>query len=104
LLPQSAFCPARPSRCSNSSAIPPSECGAGLQLQPVQHTGCGVLCCAGPSICGQCVKYRGVGQGLGGNPITGDWQLGFICDSCPECSFGDIDLQKGGDGRWKVEW
>jgi hypothetical protein len=65
---------------------------------------CAVLCCAGPSICGQCVKYRGVGQGLGGNPITGDWQPGFICDSCPECSFGDIDLQKGGDGRWKVEW
>lgn len=63
-----------------------------------------VLCCAGTSICGQCVKYRGVGRGLGGNPVSGDWQPGFICDQCPECSFGDIDMQKGGDGRWKVEW
>jgi hypothetical protein len=61
-----------------------------------------VLCSAGPTVCGQCVKYRGVGQGLGGNPVSGDWQPGFICDQCPECSFGDIDLQKGGDGRWKV--
>ena len=23
---------------------------------------------------------------------------------CPECSFGDIDLNLNGDGRWKVEW
>ncbi len=23
---------------------------------------------------------------------------------CPECSFGDIDLNLAGDGRWKVEW
>jgi hypothetical protein len=34
--------------------------------------------------------------------VPGEWQPGFICDQCPECSFGDIDLQKGGDGRWKV--
>jgi hypothetical protein len=25
-------------------------------------------------------------------------------DECPECAFGSIDLQKNGDGRWKVEW
>jgi len=23
---------------------------------------------------------------------------------CPECAFGDIDINKNGDGRWKVEW
>ncbi len=23
---------------------------------------------------------------------------------CPECAFGDIDINSRGDGRWKVEW
>lgn len=23
---------------------------------------------------------------------------------CPECAFGDIDMNAKGDGRWKVEW
>ncbi len=23
---------------------------------------------------------------------------------CPECAFGDIDMNSRGDGRWKVEW
>eukprot|EP00878_Enallax_costatus_P008465 GHUV01008849.1.p1 GENE.GHUV01008849.1~~GHUV01008849.1.p1 ORF type:complete len:458 (+),score=60.20 GHUV01008849.1:208-1581(+) len=59
---------------------------------------------SGTSICGLCVQYRGVGQGLGGNPVSTAWQPGFICDECPECRFGDLDQQMGGDGRWKVEW
>lgn len=50
------------------------------------------------------MKYRGVGQGAGGNPVSTGWQPGFICDECPECKFGDLDQQMGGDGRWKVEW
>lgn len=58
----------------------------------------------GTSVCGMCVKFRGTGTGSGGNPINSGFQDGFICDQCPECKFGDLDLQKGGDGRWKIEW
>lgn len=58
----------------------------------------------GSKVCGLCVRFRGVGQGSGGNPVASSWQAGFICDSCPECKWGDLDQQKGGDGRWKIEW
>ena len=27
-----------------------------------------------------------------------------LCNRCPECSFGDVDLNLNGDGRWKIEW
>lgn len=70
--------------------------GTPLAINAAQYTG--------TSVCGLCVKYRGVGQGLGGNPVSTAWQPGFICDQCPECKFGDIDQQMGGDGRWRVEW
>lgn len=70
--------------------------GTPLAINAAQYTG--------PSVCGLCVKYRGVGQGAGGNPVSTAWQPGFICDQCPECKFGDLDQQMGGDGRWKVEW
>ena len=59
---------------------------------------------SGASLCGLCVRYRGTGQGLGGNPISSSWQPGFICDECPECRYGDLDLQWSGDGRWRIEW
>jgi hypothetical protein len=70
--------------------------GTPLAINAAQYTG--------PSVCGLCVKYRGIGQGLGGNPVSTAWQQGFICDQCPECKFGDLDQQMGGDGRWRVEW
>eukprot|EP00775_Hariotina_reticulata_P006889 gene6889-7105_t len=70
--------------------------GTPLAINAAQYTG--------TSICGLCLKYRGLGQGAGGNPVSTGWQPGFICDQCPECKFGDIDQQMGGDGRWRVEW
>ena len=27
----------------------------------------------------------------------------LVC-RCPECAYGSIDLDKNGDGRWKIEW
>ncbi|KAI8473724.1 MAG: hypothetical protein J3K34DRAFT_466209 [Monoraphidium minutum] len=74
----------------------PGFAGTPLAINAAQYTGA--------SICGLCVRYRGTGGGAGGNPIAADWQPGFICDQCPECKHGDIDLQSGGDGRWRVEW
>lgn len=70
--------------------------GTPLAVNAPQYTGA--------SICGLCVRFRGTGGGAGGNPIASDWQPGFICDECPECKHGDLDLQTGGDGRWKIEW
>lgn len=70
--------------------------GTPLAINSAQYTGTGV--------CGMCVKYKGKGQGAGGNPVDDTWQDGFICDQCPECKFGDLDQQKGGDGRWKIDW
>jgi hypothetical protein len=70
--------------------------GTPLAINAFQYTG--------TSVCGLCVEFRGTGGGAGGNPIASDWQPGFICDECPECKHGDIDLQKNGDGRFKVEW
>lgn len=42
---------------------------------------CAMLCRAGTSICGQCVKFRGKGQGLGGNPVSTEWQVRGSCRS-----------------------
>lgn len=28
----------------------------------------------------------------------------MIMCRCPECAYGNIDLDLNGDGRWKVEW
>lgn len=33
-----------------------------------------------------------------------DVEAGCGGSRCPECAFGDIDINKNGDGRWKVEW
>jgi hypothetical protein len=74
----------------------PGYAGTPLAINNAQYKG--------TSVCGMCVKIRGTGPGAGGNPITGSFQDGFICDQCPECKYGDLDLQKGGDGRWKIDW
>lgn len=74
----------------------PGYAGTPLAINSAQYTG--------TSVCGLCVRFRGKGHGAGGNPISQDWQPGFICDQCPECKYGDLDLQWGGDGRWKIEW
>lgn len=74
----------------------PGYPGTPLAINAAQYTG--------TSVCGLCVRFRGLGSGLGGNPISQNWQPGFICDQCPECAFGSIDLQTNGDGRWKIEW
>ena len=26
------------------------------------------------------------------------------CCRCPECLYGSLDLNKNGNGRWKIEW
>nr|QOL01074.1 putative extracellular protein CSOL_007b [Pseudococcomyxa simplex] len=55
--------------------------------------------------CGLCIKFRGTGAGLGTTPpSTTEWKTGFVNNRCPECAFGDIDMNAKGDGRWKVEW
>ncbi|CAL8470266.1 g9808 [Coccomyxa elongata] len=55
--------------------------------------------------CGLCIKYRGIGAGLGTTPLsTSEWKTAFVNNRCPECAFGDIDINSRGDGRWKVEW
>lgn len=59
---------------------------------------------AGAALCGLCVRFRGTGAGTGVTPISSAWQAGFICDQCPECLSGDLDLQSNGDGRWAIEW
>ena len=33
---------------------------------------------SGAALCGMCVRFRGSGAGAGGNPISSDWQPGFI--------------------------
>jgi hypothetical protein len=45
--------------------------------RPLRVTG---LQYTGPSVCGLCVQFRGVGGGSGGSPVAGAWQRGFICD------------------------
>lgn len=56
----------------------------------------------GSLACGMCFKVHASGQGLGNDPITGDFVV-FVKDLCPECLAGSIDLAEDGDGRWKVE-
>ncbi|PXF45115.1 Expansin-YoaJ [Gracilariopsis chorda] len=53
--------------------------------------------------CGACLQVTGYGQGSGANPIRGTFKA-YVHDRCPECKYGDIDLSKGGDGRWRVHW
>ncbi|CAN8062949.1 unnamed protein product [Agarophyton chilense] len=53
--------------------------------------------------CGACLQVTGYGQGSGANPVKGTF-LAYVHDRCPECKYGDIDLSKSGDGRWKVFW
>jgi hypothetical protein len=48
----------------------PGYMGTPLAINAAQYTG--------TSICGLCVRYRGSGGGAGGNPISSDWQPGFI--------------------------
>eukprot|EP00884_Botryococcus_braunii_P000762 jgi/Botrbrau1/10687/Bobra.139_2s0017.1 len=65
--------------------------------------------------CGQCIMYRGLGDSpkckspigektCGTTPIQSEWQMGLVDNLCPECSYGDIDLNLDGNGRWSVEW
>nr|BAK20041.1 hypothetical protein [Gracilariopsis andersonii] len=53
--------------------------------------------------CGACLLVTGYGQGSGANPVVGTFKA-YVHDRCPECKYGDIDLSKSGDGRWKVQW
>ncbi|GAB5029888.1 barwin-related endoglucanase [Nannochloropsis oceanica] len=53
--------------------------------------------------CGKCIKLTGQGDGLGGTPVIGPI-FATVDNLCPECSFGDIDLGLGGDGRWQTQW
>ncbi len=55
-------------------------------------------------LCGMCVRFRGTGDGLGTTPLSTKWTRGFVNNRCPECAPGDLDLNAGGDGRWRVEW
>jgi hypothetical protein len=48
----------------------PGYLGTPLAINAAQYTG--------TSICGLCVRFRGTGGGAGGNPISSDWQPGFI--------------------------
>ena len=59
---------------------------------------------ASGAACGLCVRFRGTGTGLGTTPLSSAWTRGFVNNRCPECAPGDLDLNAGGDGRWKVEW
>jgi len=53
--------------------------------------------------CGLCVSMYG-GTGSGANPISKTPFIAFVTDKCPGCAAGDIDLNKAGDGRWKISW
>lgn len=53
--------------------------------------------------CGACLLVTGTGKGSGADPIVGTFKA-YVMDRCPECKKGDIDLSKGGDGRWEVSW
>ena len=55
------------------------------------------------AICGACIEGSGTGKGSGKNPIKGSFK-GFVSDSCAECSKGDLDFAKSGDGRWDISW
>lgn len=53
--------------------------------------------------CGACVEVRGSGRGIGGTPVRGKFRA-YVHDRCPECGRGDLDLSKGGDGIWRINW
>ncbi len=39
-----------------------------------------------------------------GDPIPLTTQYVLVSNLCPECKTGDLDQEKAGDGRWKIEW
>ncbi|XP_055865272.1 expansin-YoaJ-like [Biomphalaria glabrata] len=51
--------------------------------------------------CGICLKVKGEGRGLGGNPIRGE-HIVFVNNYCPECREGSVDFALNGDGRWSI--
>jgi hypothetical protein len=51
-----------------------------------------------------CVAYRATSGGLGNTPISRTWRYAMVCDRCPECHHGDLDMAVNGDGRWNFEW
>jgi len=53
--------------------------------------------------CGMCIQMTGEGVGSGNDPIDGTFIV-FVTDLCPECSSGDLDVARSGDGRWDIEW
>ncbi|EKU21787.1 hypothetical protein NGA_0225800 [Nannochloropsis gaditana CCMP526] len=57
----------------------------------------------GAGSCGKCIKLTGNGDGSGMTPVVGPIYA-TVDNLCPECSFGDIDLGLGGDGRWQAHW
>ncbi|CAN0347440.1 unnamed protein product, partial [Ascophyllum nodosum] len=54
-------------------------------------------------MCGACIEGEGSGNGSGSDPITGSFKA-YVMDKCPECSSGDLDFSKSGDGRWDISW
>lgn len=66
---------------------------------------------ANGSVCGMCLKYRAIGGDPPNRGTVGpssNWTYAAVCDRCPECQYGDLDLATGldgtGDGRWYIEW
>ncbi|CAM9965889.1 unnamed protein product [Ascophyllum nodosum] len=57
----------------------------------------------GSEMCGACIEGEGSGNGAGSDPITGTFKA-YVMDKCPECSTGDLDFSKSGDGRWDISW
>ncbi|KAL3131185.1 hypothetical protein ABBQ38_000489 [Trebouxia sp. C0009 RCD-2024] len=54
--------------------------------------------------CGMCVKFRGVGTGIGTQPLPQQWQYAVVTNRCPECAPGSLDLAASGNGRWDMQW
>lgn len=59
---------------------------------------------ANVSSCGQCLVYQGTGSGSGTTPVAQTPQYAMITNLCPECKTGDLDLDRPGDGRWRISW
>jgi hypothetical protein len=57
--------------------------------------------------CGLCLEYRWVGGDPGGNglnPPPSTWTYAAVCDRCPECQKGSLDLATAGEGFYNIEW
>eukprot|EP00891_Asterochloris_glomerata_P005025 jgi/Astpho2/5025/Aster-x0226 len=60
---------------------------------------------ANGSLCGACISFIGLGEGIGTMPIsTTNWSTALVTDRCGECAYYDIDRAINGNGRWKVQW